>query len=110
MVRTLTIVLVSLAIGAATGRVATAVYGTIGVALGSHLLNSFLPLSDRFAGWARLTPNYYYLTSDPLVNGMTWAHAAVLAAITVMLLAWAPFATAWRKSVASNATSYWRTR
>lgn len=77
----------ALAISAATGRVAAAVYGTIGVALGSHLLNSFLPLSDRLAGWARWTPNYYYLTSDPLLNGMPWAHAAVLAAITSALLA-----------------------
>lgn len=81
--------MLALAISAATGRVATAVYGTIGVALSSHLLNSFLPLSDRFASWARWTPNYYYLTSDPLVNGMRWAHAAVLAAITVTLLAFA---------------------
>ena len=78
--------MLALAISAATGRVAAAVYGTIGVALASHLLNSFLPLSDRFAGWARWTPNYYYLTNDPLVNGMPWAHAAVLAAITAALL------------------------
>ncbi len=78
--------MLALAISAGTGRVAAAVYGTIGVALGSHILNSFLPLSDRFAGWARWTPNYYYLSSDPLVNGMPWAHAAVLAALTAALL------------------------
>ncbi|MGB5757808.1 MAG: ABC transporter permease subunit [Acidimicrobiales bacterium] len=78
--------MLALAISAATGRVAAAVYGTIGVALASHVLNSFLPLSERFGGWARWTPNYYYLTNDPLVNGMPWAHAAVLAAITAALL------------------------
>ena len=65
---------------------AAAVYGTIGIALAFHLLNSFLPLSDRFAGWARWTPNYYYLTNDPLVNGMPWGDVAVLATVTAVLL------------------------
>ena len=78
--------MLALAVAAATGRMAAAVYGTIGIALAFHLLNSFLPLSDRFAGWARLTPNYYYLTNDPLVNGMPWGDVAVLATVTAVLL------------------------
>ncbi len=78
--------MLALAVSAATGRAATAVYATIGVALASHLLNSYLPLTNRFSGWARWTPNYYYLTSDPLVNGLSWGHAAVLAAVVASLL------------------------
>ncbi len=78
--------MLALAVSAATGRAATAVYATIGVALASHLLNSYLPLTNRFSGWARWTPNYYYLTSDPLVNGLSWGHAAVLAAVAASLL------------------------
>ncbi len=78
--------MLALAVSAATGRMAAAVYGTIGVALATHLVNSFLPLTDRFSGWARWTPNHYYLTSDPLVNGMPWGDAAVLAAIVAALL------------------------
>ena len=79
--------MLALAVAAATGRMAAAVYGTIGIALAFHLLNSYLPLTDRFAGWARWTPNHYYLSTDPLVNGMSWSHGAVLAAGTGVLLA-----------------------
>ena len=77
---------VALALSAATGRVKTAVYGTTGMALSFYLLNSFLPLNDGLAGYARWSPFYYYLTSDPLNNGMHWGHAGVLAALTVGLI------------------------
>ncbi|MDH3681030.1 MAG: ABC transporter permease [Acidimicrobiia bacterium] len=77
----------ALLLGAATGRVKIAAFGAAGAALASHLLNAFLPLSDRLASGARLTPNYYYLTRDPLVNGVAWSHAGVLAAVTVGLVA-----------------------
>lgn len=76
----------ALALGAATGRVKAAVYGTIGAATASHLLNSFLPLNDSLAGYARWTPNHYYLGSDPLMNGMDWSHAALLAGISLVLV------------------------
>lgn len=77
----------ALALGAATGRVRTAAYGTAGLALGFFLLNSFLPLNESLAGLARLSPFYYYLTSDPLVNGMQWGHAGLLTALTAGLIA-----------------------
>lgn len=76
----------ALALSAATGRTRIATYATIGVALTSHLLNSFLPLSDNLAGWARITPHYYFLSSDPLNNGMHWGHATLLTALTGALL------------------------
>jgi len=44
-------------------------------------------LSDQLADYARWSPFYYYLTSDPLNTGMHWGHAGVLAALTVVLLA-----------------------
>ena len=71
---------IALALSAATGRVKIAVYGTTGLALSFYLLNSFLPLNDSLAGYAKCSPFYYYLTSDPLNNGMHWGHAGVLAA------------------------------
>jgi ABC-2 type transport system permease protein len=77
----------SLALSAATGRVRIAIYGTIGAGLLFYLLNSMLPLSDGLAGYAKWTPFYYFLGSDPLMNGMNWIHAGVLAAITVALIA-----------------------
>jgi len=77
----------ALAISAATGRVKAASYGTAGAALVFYILNAFLPLSDSVAGLARWSPFYYYLTSDPLNNGMHWGHAGILAALTAALLA-----------------------
>jgi ABC-2 type transport system permease protein len=76
----------ALALSAATGRVKLAIYGTIAAALIFHMLNSFLPLSDRLATYAKLSPNYYYLTSDPLLNGMQWAHGALLASLAALLV------------------------
>ncbi len=76
----------SLALGAGTGRTRVAVYGTVGAALGFHILNAFAPYSDSLAGLAEWSPFYYYLGSDPLNNGMHWGHAAVLTGLTVLLI------------------------
>ena len=76
----------ALVLSAATGRVKVATYGMVGLSLVLFLLNSMLPLSDSLAGYAKATPFYYFLGSDPLVNGMNWAHAGVLTAITVGLV------------------------
>jgi ABC-2 type transport system permease protein len=76
----------ALAISAATGRVRLSVSGSIGVALVFFVSDGFLPLSDGLAGVARWTPVYYYLTSDPLVNGMHWGHGAILAALAGALV------------------------
>jgi ABC-2 type transport system permease protein len=77
----------ALALSAATGRVPVAIYGAVGLALVFFLLNAFLPISDRLAGWAKVSPFYYYLGSDPLVNGMHWGHGALLALLIVALIA-----------------------
>lgn len=77
----------ALALGGATGRAKVAVYGTVGIALVLYVLNAFLPFNDAFAGYAKWSPFYYYLTSDPLFNGMNWAHGAVLTGLAVVLIA-----------------------
>ena len=76
-----------LALSAATGRVNVAVYGTVGVALILYVLNALLPFNDSLVGYAKISPFYYYLTSDPLFSGMHWGHAAVLTVLTVILVA-----------------------
>ena len=76
----------ALALSAGLGRSRVAVFGAVGAALVFHLLNAFLSLSDSLAGLARWSPFYYYLTSDPLVNGMHWGHAAVLAGLSAVLV------------------------
>ena len=77
----------SLALSAAPGRVRIATFGTTAVALVFYLLNAFLPLNESVAGLARWSPFYYYLTSDPLNNGMHWGHAGILAGLTAVLMA-----------------------
>jgi len=76
----------SLAVGAGTGLPRVATWSTAGAALVSYFVFSFLPLSDRFAGWARLSPFHLYLGSDPLNNGMAWGDAAVLFGLFVALV------------------------
>jgi len=79
----------ALALSAACGSVKVANYATIGAAFTLHLLNGLLPLNDDLAGWARWSPFHYYLSSDPLKNGMHWGHATVLAGLVVVLVAMA---------------------
>ncbi len=77
----------ALALSAATGSPRTAILGSTGVAIFLFVVNAFLPYSESFSGLAKWTPFYYYLTSDPLMNGMHWGHGGVLAALTVILVA-----------------------
>ena len=77
----------ALALSAATGRVRVAIFGTVGAALVFHLVNSFASLNDNLAGWARVSPFSYYLNTHPLENGMDWGHGAILAGLTVVLVA-----------------------
>ena len=78
---------IALALGAATGRTQIAAYGATGLAVVSFVANGFLPLSDSLEGLAKFQPFYYYLTSDPLNNGMDWTHAGVLAGLIVVFVA-----------------------
>ena len=75
----------ALLLSAATGRMRYAIWVPVGAALVFHTVNAMASLSD--AWWGKLSPFYYYLGSDPLNNGMSWTDAAVLAGITVALIA-----------------------
>lgn len=77
----------ALFLSAATGRVSVAVQGTAGVAMAAYLFNSFLPLNPGLADLARLSPFYYYLSEDPLTNGLIPGHALLLATLFVVLVA-----------------------
>ena len=76
----------ALAIGAGTGRKGAAIWGAVGAGVGLHLLNSLGEISDSLAGVQKLSPFYYYLGGDPLNNGLAWGDAAVLAAISAVLI------------------------
>lgn len=77
----------ALLVGAATGKSRVASYSSSLMILAGYFLWSFMPLSENYAGWAKISPFHYYLGSDPLVNGMNWGHAAVLTAIFLGLVA-----------------------
>jgi ABC-2 type transport system permease protein len=76
----------ALAIDAASGNGQAAVFGSIGFVLASYFASSFLPLNDSLASYARWSPYYYFLGSDPLVNGMDWMHGGLLAGLTLVLV------------------------
>ena len=76
----------ALALSAATGRGKVAIFGSIGIALVSYLATSFLPLSKSISGYAKWSPYYYYLSSDPLLTGMDWGHGAILTGLTLGLI------------------------
>jgi ABC-2 type transport system permease protein len=77
----------ALAIGGATGSSQLTAYGTVGVAVVTFIMNGLLPLNPSTEAWARISPFHYYLGNDPLLNGMAWAHAALLAGLAVLLTA-----------------------
>ena len=78
---------VALATSAATGRRKMATWATTGVALVTWFMFSFLTLTESVAGVANLSPFEWYLGSDPLVNGMSWVDAGLLAGSFVALVA-----------------------
>ena len=77
---------VALVAGAATGRPRIATYIATGVALISYVLNSFLPISERFAEWARVSPFYYYTDNQPLTNGLNLGYLTLLLSLSVLLV------------------------
>lgn len=78
---------VALMLSAATGRVKVAVGGAAGLGLLSYVAQSFLPLNDSLAGWAKLSPFHWFLGSNPLTNGLDWTSVGILLGIFAVLVA-----------------------
>lgn len=76
----------ALALDAGFGNGSIAISGSAGASVASYVASSFLPLSTELAGYAKLSPYYYFLGSNPLVNGMDWAHAGLLAGLASALI------------------------
>ncbi len=73
---------VALAVGAIKGRGAIAAGVAGGMAALSYLVATFVPLTD-YPDVAKVSPWYYYMGADPLVNGFDGAHIAVLAVLAL---------------------------
>jgi ABC-2 type transport system permease protein len=78
---------IALLIGAATGRRGVAVGLTAALALAAYLVNSLAALVPQFEGVQKLTPFYHYESPDPLRNGLSAGHVAVLVAIAALAVA-----------------------
>lgn len=76
----------ALAVSAAVGRRRVATLVTAGIALLTWFMYSFFPLSETTAPLANFSPFHWYLASDPLLNGMDWTAAALLAGTFVVLV------------------------
>ncbi|NND04201.1 MAG: ABC transporter permease subunit [Acidimicrobiia bacterium] len=77
----------ALVVSAGVGKVRVAVYATIGVALVLFIANGFLPFASGLEWLTNWTPVHYYLSSDPLLNGMNWLHGGILLVLFVGLVA-----------------------
>jgi ABC-2 type transport system permease protein len=73
--------------GASTGNRRLTAAATGGLAALAFAISTFLPLSNRLADGAKISPWYYFNASNPLVNGPDPGHLLVLAAMTVIPIA-----------------------
>ncbi len=83
---------VALLISALTGRRGTTLALAGGIIVAAYLLNAFYPIVDTLAGGKYVTPFYYYAGNQPLTNGLSPTHTAILVAATVVALAGALWA------------------
>lgn len=74
---------VGLLVGAATGRRAFALGTGIGLALAAFLLNALAPLAEWLEPWQKVSPFYWALNGNPVVNGVDWPFAALMSAFAV---------------------------
>ncbi len=78
---------VTLLLAAATGRPGVAVWGTVGIAVISYMVNVSLQLQDDLIDWAKVSPFYWYADNEPLVNGLDWGNFGVLVGVGALLMA-----------------------
>src|SRR3970282_2133109 len=67
------------AVGAWRGRIAGAQGLAITLAVGSFFAHSFAPLVEELAGLEKLTPFYWFLQGDPLLEGPSPSFAILAA-------------------------------
>jgi ABC-2 type transport system permease protein len=81
--------MLALAAGAATGRRAMSSGVAVAVGVSTYLLNAFVPLVSWLEPVRLLTPFYYYQGNEPLLRGLSFLHAGILAAASAALLVYA---------------------
>jgi len=82
---------IAILLGAATGRRTVAIGLTAATAVAAYLVNGLAPLVHALEVPQKLSPFYHYAVGDPLRNGVSFTHMAVLVAIAVVATALAPW-------------------
>ena len=82
---------IAVLLGAATGRRTVAIGLTAATAVAAYLVNGLAPLVHALEVPQKLSPFYHYAVGDPLRNGVSFTHMAVLVAIAVVATALAPW-------------------
>jgi ABC-2 type transport system permease protein len=77
----------ALMLGSAFGKHGLSTGIASAIAMGTYFIYSLVPLVEGLEPVERVSPFYYYISADPLTNGLNLAHAAVLIGITAALLA-----------------------
>jgi ABC-2 type transport system permease protein len=77
----------AMAVGAATGKKGLAIAVASSVATASYFVNSLAPQIDALEPVQKISPFYYYIGGDPIVNGVPWVDFLVLVAVTAAALA-----------------------
>ena len=77
----------ALLLGAATGRVRIATYGTVGAAIALYVVDAFAAINPDWRSLERLSPFDLANGGEPLRNGVAWAEAGVLLVIAAALIA-----------------------
>lgn len=75
----------ALAIGAWTGKGGLASGVTAGVMVVAFFIAGLLPVVEGLENVARISPWYYFDSSQPVVNGISWSHLGVLIAAVAAL-------------------------
>jgi ABC-2 type transport system permease protein len=76
----------SLALGSATGKRGLSIAVAGAVALAAYFIYALMPLVEGLEVMEKVSPFYYYISGDPLANGLNLVHAAVLIALSSALL------------------------
>lgn len=56
------------------------------IAVATYFINSLTLLVETLEPFRKLSPFYYYISAEPLMNGLNLGHAAVLVRLTAVLL------------------------
>lgn len=75
----------ALAVGAWTGSRSAASGSAVAVMIVGYLGASLLPLTESLTDLARVFPWHYFNGSQPAINGVDWAHTAVLTGLSIVL-------------------------